>query len=170
MILLSIVPSCSSPSSTGRIFSLATYSAPTIYTLYTYGFNATDSSATLTFAMEGDSGPAHDYWLLDNVSVNHTNVNTNILINGGFETGDFTGWTRYCATDANCGGSGTNYGQLTTSTCYSGTYCYQDKCSQGDFDYLTQSFSTVSGDYYLISFYLKVFANGGPYVAYVILT
>jgi hypothetical protein len=121
--------------------------------------------------MSDDGGPAQHYWLLDSVSVNHTNANTNILINGGFEMGNLTGWTQYCATDANCGGSGTKHGQLTASPCYSGTYCYQDKCyPTGHFDYLVQSFSTVSGDYYLISFYLKIFASGGPELAYVMLT
>ncbi len=105
---------------------------------------------------------------MDSISVNHTNADTEVLINGGFDTGDFTGWTQYCATDANCGGTG-NYGQVTTSNYYSGTYCYVDKCA-GGFDYLTQSFTTVIGDYYLISFYLRVYSSGSGHSVYVTLT
>jgi hypothetical protein len=142
-------------------------SATATFTLYSYGFTATDSSATLTFTMKGDNGgPADNYYLLDSVSVNHTNANTNVLINGGFDTGDMTGWTQYCDTTNNCGGA--SYAQVTTSPCYSGPYCCVDKCQ--NYDYLLQSFSTVIGDYYLISFYLRVGASGGPQTAYVMLT
>ncbi len=151
------------------MLSLISSSAPTSYTLYTYGFTANSSSATLTFAMSGDPGPVHNYWLLDSVSVNHTNANTDVLINGGFETGDLTGWTQYCATDANCGTG--DYGQLTTGVCYSGTYCYVDKCyPYTHFDYLIQSFTAVNGDYYIISFYLMNVGGGGPQSVLVTLT
>ncbi|CAF3489857.1 unnamed protein product [Rotaria socialis] len=96
-------PSCTSPNTAGAIFSFASGSAPTTYTLYTHGFTAAGSSATLSFIMTGDSGPAFHYWLLDTVSVNDTVNNANILVNGGFSTGTLTGWTQYCATNANCG-------------------------------------------------------------------
>ncbi|CAF3375066.1 unnamed protein product [Rotaria socialis] len=97
------IPSCTSPNTAGAIFSFASGSAPTTYTLYTHGFTAAGSSATLSFIMKGDSGPAFHYWLLDTVSVNDTVNNANILVNGGFSTGTLTGWTQYCATNANCG-------------------------------------------------------------------
>jgi hypothetical protein len=167
--LLSIALSCNSPSTVGQIFYFVASSAPTTYTLYTYGFTANDSSASLTFAITGDSGPMHNYWLLDSISVNHTNANTDVLINGGFEVGNLTGWTQDCATDANCGGSGTNYGQLTNTPCYSGTYCYVDKCNPG-FDYLIQSFNTTIGDYYILSFYLMVYNSGSGHSVDVTLT
>jgi hypothetical protein len=105
---------------------------------------------------------------LDSVSVNDTNTTTDVLINGGFETGDLTGWTQSCADDSNCGGTG-NYGQVTTTDCYSGTYCYVDKCA-GGFDYLFQSFTTVIGDYYILGFYLKVESSGSPHSVTVTLT
>jgi hypothetical protein len=160
MTSLSIAPSCSSPSSIGQLLNLSSSSAPTTYTRYTYGFTASSSSAILTFVMSGDPGPGHNYWLLDSVSVNHTNASTSVLINGGFDTGTLTGWTQYCATNANCGTG--DYGQLTTGVSYQGTYCYVDKCSPAtQFDYLTQSFTTVNGDYYIISFYLMNVGGGG---------
>ncbi|CAF3710172.1 unnamed protein product [Rotaria socialis] len=161
------IPSCTSPNTAGAIFSFASGSAPTTYTLYTHGFTAAGSSATLSFIMTGDSGPAFHYWLLDTVSVNDTVNNANILVNGGFSTGTLTGWTQYCATNANCGGTSTDYGQLTTSTCQTGSYCYVDKCN--NYDYLIQLFNTTIGNYYIISFYLRIFANGGPHLAYVML-
>jgi len=98
--------------------------------------------------------------------VNHTSASTDILINGGFDTGDLTGWTQYCNTTINCDGN--YYGQVATSPCYSGGYCYVDKC--GNYDYLLQSFSTMIGDYYLVSFYFRAYANGGPQTIYVTLT
>ncbi len=158
MISLSKAPTCNSPSYVGQLLYLPSSSAPTSYTLYTYGFTASSSSATLTFVFQGDTGPGHNYWLLDSVAVNHTNANTNVLLNGGFEAGTLIDWTQYCATNANCGAG--NYGQVTTGVCYSGTYCYVDKCNPG-FDYLIQSFTTVSGDYYIISFYLMNVGGGG---------
>ncbi|CAF3635612.1 unnamed protein product [Rotaria socialis] len=60
-------PSCTSPNTAGAIFSFASGSAPTTYTLYTHGFTAAGSSATLSFIMTGDSGPAFHYWLLDTI-------------------------------------------------------------------------------------------------------
>ncbi|CAF4073570.1 unnamed protein product, partial [Adineta steineri] len=137
---------------------------PTItYTQYIYGFTANYSLATLSFIItgEGGGGKVH-YWLLDDVIVNHTNANANILTNGGFETGDLSGWTQYCNTTANCDtASSGNYAHTTTSSCYSGTYCVYDSCKNTD--YLEQSFSTVPGDYYVISYYLNTgTTDAGP--------
>jgi hypothetical protein len=167
VILLWIAPSCTSPSTTGRILTLISNAALSTYTLYTYGFTANVSSATLSFAPNGDhGGPGHFYWLLDQVSVNHTNASTNVLINGGFETGDFTGWTQFCNTAGNCVAG--YYGHISTNSCYTGTYCFYDSCQ--NYDYLTQSFATVIGDYYLISYYLRCGATGGGSNIYVFLT
>ncbi len=170
VILFWIALPCGSgnPNLPGSIFNIALGSLPnTGYTLYSYTFTATGSSATLTFAGTGDAGgPAHNYFLLDSISVNHTSVQTNVLINGGFETGDLTGWTMFCNTSSNCNGA--YYGQVTTNQCYQGNYCYKDYCH--NYDYLTQSFTTVSGDSYLISFYIMPNANAAPQVIYVTLT
>jgi hypothetical protein len=167
VISSSIAPSCTSPNTAGQIFSFYSSYAPSTYTLYTYGFTANDTSATLTFAMTGDSGPAHHYWLLDNVCVNDTSTNLNVLSNGDFELGYLSGWTQNCATNTNCGSG--NYGQITTTSCFAGSFCFVDKCSNNNFDYLQQTFSTKAGGYYLISFYLKVYAPGGPEMVSVML-
>ncbi|CAF3829885.1 unnamed protein product [Adineta steineri] len=141
------------------------------YTKYTSTFTASSTLATLSFIImgEGGNGAVH-YWLIDDVIVNHTNANANVLTNGGFETGDLSGWTQFCNTTANCDGkSNGNYAHTTTSSCHAGTYCVYDSCL--DTDYLEQSFSTVVGDYYIISYYLR---NGntdaGPIAMYVTLS
>ncbi|CAF0838255.1 unnamed protein product [Adineta steineri] len=155
----------------GQILSLSAKTATTNYTLYTYGFMANHTLATLSFIItgEGGGGPGH-YWLLDEVSVNHTNANANVLINGDFETGNLNGWTQYCNTSANCDYKSTGYYAHTiTSPCYAGTYCIYDACK--DTDYLEQSFSTVAGDYYFISYYIRIEPDTyGPWQIYVTLT
>ncbi|CAF0966352.1 unnamed protein product [Adineta steineri] len=158
----------------GQILNLAAKDAQTTYTRYNYSFRANDSSATLSFIItgEGGHGPAH-YWLLDEVSVNHTNTNADVLTNGNFETGDLNGWTQYCNTSAVCdNGSTGNYAHTVptgSGPCYSGAYCVYDSCKNTD--YLEQSFSTVAGDYYFISYYISIGPSaGGPLQMYVTLT
>ncbi|CAF0799233.1 unnamed protein product [Adineta steineri] len=138
------------------------------YTKYTSNFTANSTLATLSFIITGEGGTgANHYWLLDEVSVNHTNANADVLINGGFETGNLTGWTQSCNTAANCVAG--YYSHTVTSPCFTGSYCVFDSCKNTD--YLQQSFSTVPGDYYIISYYLR---NGntdaGPIAMYVTLT
>ncbi|CAF1060135.1 unnamed protein product [Adineta steineri] len=155
----------------GNILNLPPSSATTTYSQYTHGFTASNSVATLSFIITGEGGGgAVHYWVLDEVSVNHTNANTDVLINGGFETGNLNGWTQYCNTDSVCEDKTTgNYAHTTTTLCYAGTYCVYDSCKNTD--YLEQSFSTVVGDYYFISYYIRIEPDkGGPLQIYVTLT
>ncbi|CAF4049426.1 unnamed protein product [Rotaria magnacalcarata] len=162
-------PCTKTPDTTGAIFSFATANIALTYTRYSYPFTASDSSSTVTFILTGDSGPGMHYWLIDDVSVNDTATNTNILVNGNFDLGSFIGWTQFCATNTNCGTG--NYGRLTSSPCRSAAYCYMDKCNSGGYyDYLLQSFGTVTGNYYILSFYIRAYANGGPHLAFVMLS
>lgn len=156
-------------SAAGRIFNFSTATAPESYTRYNYAFTANDIITTLTFGMQANEDD-ENYWLLDNVSVNRTNTNANVLVNGNFELGSLTGWTQYCATGSNCGG-GSNVGQITSSSCFMGSFCYVSKCDTGTrYDYLSQSFSTVIGESYVISFHLRVKDAGDNRRAYVLLT
>ncbi|CAF4158657.1 unnamed protein product, partial [Adineta steineri] len=147
----------------------------TTYTQYTSTFTASSTLATLSFIIlgEGGGGAVH-YWLIDDVVANHTNANANVLINGDFETGNLNGWTQYCNTTTNCdAGSTGNYGHTVptgSGPCYSGSYCVFDSCKNTD--YLEQSFSTVIGDYYIISYYIRNGNNNdaGPLAMYVTLT
>ncbi|CAF3929744.1 unnamed protein product [Rotaria magnacalcarata] len=162
-------PCTTTPDTTGAIFSFATATIALTYTRYSYGFTASDSSSTVTFILTGDSGPAMHYWLIDDVSVNDTATNTNILVNGNCDQGSFIGWTQFCATNTNCGTG--DYGRLTSSPCRSAAYCYMDKCNNGGYyDYLLQSFNTVTGNYYILSFYIRAYVNGGPHLTFVMLS
>jgi hypothetical protein len=69
------------------------------------------------------------------------------ILNGGFETGTFTNWTR-----GGIGGS-----SISTSTQYkhSGTYG-ADLSASGGLGYLSQTISTTPGSFYLVSFWLDV--------------
>ncbi|CAF0934604.1 unnamed protein product [Adineta ricciae] len=155
-----VTPSCSIPSTTGQIFSFNSGSAGLqSYTFNTYTFVASNSFATLTFVIKGERDGQHKYWLLDDISVTYVSTGTNVLANGGFETGNLSNWTQFCATNTNCQGSNDRYGQITGSSCRTGSFCYVDKCE--NYDYLVQSFPTVSGGQYIINFYLKLNNNGG---------
>ena len=145
---------------------MPTSSTSTTYTLYTYYFTANSASATLAFTANGDHGGGGNfYYLLDSVSVYDVNASSSLLINGGFETGDLTGWTGYCNTTTNCGT--VYYAHIVGSPCQAGSYCIYDSCAS--WDYLEQSFTTVIGDYHLVSFYLRSGANGGGSKLYVML-
>ncbi len=76
---------------------------------------------------------------------------TNIVTNGGFETGDFTGWTQ----SGNTGFTG-----VATGIQNSGDYgAYFGPVE--DLGYLSQSLSTVAGMSYDLSFFLVDGGSGG---------
>jgi hypothetical protein len=78
---------------------------------------------------------------------------TNIVTNGGFETGDFTGWTVSGNTGDFTNGSFTNIG-VSNFAANSGNYgAYFGPV--GDLAYLSQNLSTVAGMSYDLSFFLR---------------
>jgi hypothetical protein len=103
---------------------------------------ATGSSATLSFFFRHDPGG----WMLDDVSVYHGL--TQLISNGGFESGNLNGWnyTGTCNHYAGVAYSGSSYANT-------GNYYYYDRCALYG-DTISQSFSTVAGDIYVISFWL----------------
>jgi hypothetical protein len=84
--------------------------------------------------------------LVDDITI--YNNATQMIINGGFETGDLTGWNR----TGNCSN---NVGEAYYGSSYAhtGNYYYYDPCVGGS-DYLTQTISTVPSDTYVITFWL----------------
>ena len=73
---------------------------------------------------------------------------TNIVLNGGFETGDFTGWT------VTGGGNFVDDGSSAGITPHTGIYVAEFG-AVGEVDYLSQTLSTTPGASYLLSFWLN---------------
>jgi len=82
-------------------------------------------------------------------------ANANLIVNGGFETGDFSGWT---VTGANILGS--EYG-TTTFKPNSGTYAAWFGAVNGNTD-LSQTFGTIPGQVYEGSFWVANTNDGNP--------
>ncbi|CAF4804404.1 unnamed protein product [Rotaria sp. Silwood1] len=106
------------------------------------------------------------YWCLDDITVKLNNTNTNILVNGGFETGVLNG---YSICNQN---SSTFSGGISPNQCaHSGQYGFYDG-SYANFDYLWQVLTTIAGKYYEINFWLlnlglkpnSFKATIGPYI------
>jgi hypothetical protein len=72
-----------------------------------------------------------------------TMVGANMITNGGFETGDFTGWTA------------DPYWSVVTWYPHSGTYQATTQNWATDWQYLSQSFTTTPGQSYTVVFYLS---------------
>jgi alpha-tubulin suppressor-like RCC1 family protein len=104
------------------------------WTKYHFQTVATSVSTVLKFGFRNDNG----YFGLDDVRVL---PQPNLILNGGFETGNFTGWT----TNGNFNNT------------YVSTYTYSGKysawlASDGSPGYLSQTLTTLPGDQYLVSF------------------
>ena len=87
---------------------------------------------------------------------NAAHAATNLVDNGGFETGDLTGWS------TSSGGGDVNSGpsyQNNVPGAYSGTYYYQDG-TVGQIDSLQQPITTQAGQAYTLQFVLA--NDGGP--------
>lgn len=84
-----------------------------------------------------------------------TMVQANEIVNGGFETGDFTGWTTVLAGDGTylqVNGAGND---SSTYSAWFGAMGLQD-------DSLYQTFATVPGDVYTVDFFLTHDWHGLP--------
>lgn len=109
------------------------------WTQYTYSYTAENKTSYVKFNFRQD--PNVEY--LDTVSVVRQGDATNLLTNGDFETGNFTGWTL------------TNNTYFTfSSSANTGNYAYSDG-TNGKISQLTQSFETTPGQVYVLSFAFK---------------
>src|ERR1041385_1551893 len=82
-----------------------------------------------------------------------TASSTERIINGGFETGDFTGWTTTPAP------VGSNFG-VSNVAAHTGNFGAYFGATGTDFDSISQTFSTLAGSLYTVSiFYEVAFTN-----------
>jgi len=77
-----------------------------------------------------------------------------LVQNGGFETGDFTGWTQ--------SGSIDGYENVVSDPAFTHSGQYGARISPFNLYYLTQSLATVPGQTYLLSFWLNNVDGDGP--------
>jgi len=128
---------------------------PTTYTQYSVNFTAADTSTDVTFVFRHDPG----YFGFDDASVTLFGGGSNLISNGGFETGDTTNWTYFNQNNVSFAGSvGTTPTQNLNAN--SGTYFWVDGATQG-YDGLTQTIATTIGSTYTISFYLNQYDTNG---------
>jgi hypothetical protein len=76
---------------------------------------------------------------------------SNLVVNGGFETGNLTGWTLTPASD----GSGQQGVYALPSTAYSGSYAWYIGAFGTVDDVISQTLDTIPGTQYLVQFYYK---------------
>lgn len=92
------------------------------------------------------------------LSLAQPTIASNLIVNGGFETGDFTGWTLTGNQNASTRVSDNVY-DPTYVHVHSGTYGVVAGTNFPD-AYLSQTLSTISGQAYRVDFWLA--SNGGP--------
>jgi hypothetical protein len=123
------------------------------YYPYVRNYTAIQTSTLIAIALRRQTG----FFALDDLSVrSFTTPSVEILINGGFETGDLTGWS-YCNQN-----NGTNSGGVMANSTHftylgvtyypkSGSYYYVGG-SNTSADYISQTFPTTIGQQYTVSF------------------
>jgi hypothetical protein len=145
------MPPCT-PTNVGSATTILSFSSLTAigYGCYCYQWTApTTGTVTLAFQIRND--PNYSY--LDDVSVYEGA--TQMLVNGGFETGSLTPWvTSY--PNGPCVGIA---GQVCTTNSHSGSYEYCDGC-YGLADVVSQSFMATAGNVYIVSFWLGTGGTG----------
>ena len=83
--------------------------------------------------------------------------NSEILVDGDFESGSFQHWQMTCS-DENCGGTGSS---LDGSNCLTRSYCYKGSC-RNNYDFLQQSFHVIYRHVYVLHFWIKTTGNPDP--------
>lgn len=143
VVLVTAPPPCVPQASlNGTLYRVTNPTASmSAYTCFAYTWIATGLTATLSFFFRHD--PSN--WRLDEVKVYHGF--TQLITNGGFENG-FDNWTLVGSCNI-FSGSVPN----SASNAKAGSYYYKSPCALYG-QTLSQTFPTVIGDTYVISFWL----------------
>jgi hypothetical protein len=127
-----------------------------MWTLYKLNFTATSSYHVLIFGFQNENNRGY---LLDDASVIDTGVpGFELLTNYDFENSSVspTGWTQSCTSTC----SGFSGSVITFGNCFSGN-CFEDKCrASSGIDFLEQTFLTIIGHTYSVSFRLLLDGSG----------
>ena len=119
------------------------------YYQFVYNYTAIATTTILAFSLQR----VNAYFAVDDVSVrDYAALSTEILVNGGFESGNITPWV-YCnqLNGSSAGGVRSNFSSNGYSYYpKSGTYFYTGG-SNTSADYLFQSFSTQVGHLYRVT-------------------
>ncbi len=161
LIATTPTPPCT-PTSVGSNSTLysATPTTASQYQCLAYDWTSpTTGLVTLAFQFRNDPGN----WYLDDVSV--YDGGTQMLSNGGFETGSLSPWVR-TTPHGNCAGLAAN---VTNTTPNTGNYSLIDG-SYGCADQVSQQFTATAGDIYVVSFWLEVGSTTPPLSAQVTLS
>ncbi|CAF1264266.1 unnamed protein product [Adineta steineri] len=149
-------------------------SCPTIYpnAYYSYTYVAIANLTRISLVLREDVG----CFAIDNVSVRSTAApSVELISNNGFETGNLSSWTYCNPGGASVPGAGEVFNSLLcislTLVPKSGSYFYCDGVV-GYNDYLSQTFTTVIGQLYNVSFWLSNDAgnNNGTSAADILLS
>lgn len=107
------------------------------------------NSVTYTWTgQKGSSIPAGSYFVVSFAGWNNDAWGAPLVTNGGFETGDFTGWDVSGNYPQNVETSSGSY------PCEEGNYCAQIAGNSPGGDNTSQTFSTSAGQSYLLSFWV----------------
>ncbi|CAF1311274.1 unnamed protein product [Rotaria sordida] len=131
------------------------------YYNYVTTYTAIGTSTRIAFSFRRNNG----YFALDNLSVrSFTAPSTELLVNGGFEMGDLTGWS-YCSQDnssmtGGVKGNSSNFTYLSfTFRSQSGSYYYVGGGTTYA-DYISQTFSSTIGALYTVSLWILISGTG----------
>ncbi|CAF1337843.1 unnamed protein product [Didymodactylos carnosus] len=118
------------------------------WTQATFTYVAIATTTRISFAIREDVG----YFAVDDISVKNSG-DTELLTNGGFETGSKTNWFYCNPNGASASGVITSSAsnRRTSYSPHSGTYFYWDG-AVGVADYLSQTFSTIIGQTYTVTY------------------
>ena len=120
------------------------------YTITTNVKDAPNGSGAILFKFQ-DTGSAMDLWV-DDLSIAkiikaEEEDSDNLVNNGNFETGDFTGWKKHQST-------------VISSVAHGGSYAANLKGTGGWGGMLNQNVTVVAGRTYTVSLWLKTNQNG----------